>query len=163
MLDDFTPAAYLDVAYPASHATVDLGNFISTSDAQARPAFELHPSLPIQSSESSYTLVLTDPDAPTRSNPSNGEFCHWIATNISGTSSNAGPDELIKYTPPAPPPGTGPHRYVLVLLQPKSGNEQSSLTPPAGRKRWGYDGASEGVRRWAYENGLEAVGKSYLS
>jgi len=28
------------------------------------------------------TLVLTDPDAPSREDPKNSEFAHWIATNI---------------------------------------------------------------------------------
>jgi len=32
------------------------------------------------------TLVLTDPDAPSRENPEKGEFAHWIATNIPLTS-----------------------------------------------------------------------------
>ena len=31
-----------------------------------------------------YTLVLTDPDAPSRVDPKYGEYVHWLVTNIPG-------------------------------------------------------------------------------
>lgn len=57
-----------------------------------------------------FTLVLYDPDAPV------GTYLHWLMVNIQGNSLETG-HELVSYMPPAPPAGTGAHRYFLVLLK----------------------------------------------
>lgn len=41
-----------------------------------------------------YTLLMVDPDAPSRSNPKNREFRHWLVTNIRGNDVQKG-DEII--------------------------------------------------------------------
>ncbi|KAI9824269.1 MAG: hypothetical protein M1832_002077 [Thelocarpon impressellum] len=160
VLYEFCPLVYLDLVYTTrSHAVVDLGNFIPPWVAYSKPTYSLDlasvahhaPGIP-------YTIVLTDPDAPSRADASNGQFCHWIATNI--TSPHAA--DLVPYLPPTPPPGSGPHRYVFVLLRPRRGVEYVALKAPSERPRWGYGSAGEGVQRWADENGLEAVGANFF-
>ena len=62
--------------------------------------------------------------------------------------------------PPAPPKGTGKHRYVFVLLA--SDDEDYSrkgLNKTKERPHWGYGAIGKGVREWAFENALVPVGK----
>ncbi len=37
-----------------------------------------------------YTLLMTDPDAPSRKNPVNGEWKHWLVVNIPGNKLSEG-------------------------------------------------------------------------
>ncbi|KAH0827700.1 hypothetical protein AYO21_08872 [Fonsecaea monophora] len=169
VLDDFEPAYSLDITYPNSHETVLLGNDIPVDSVSKRPIFTFH-SIHSQSArgrESTFTLILTDPDAKSRDNPKWSEMCHWILTNLTTPIPEppsvfqllkAKPGELEEYLPPGPPPKTGAHRYVFVLLE----GETSTLKPPADRKHWGYDKPRHGVRDWAKENDLTVVGANFF-
>ena len=60
----------------------------------------------------------TDPDAPSRENPTSREFLHWLVVNVPGSDVSAG-ENLAAYVGSGPPKGTGFHRYVqLVYKQP---------------------------------------------
>ena len=75
-------------------------------------------------------------------------------------SGGSGIQELVPYFPPTPPPKTGYHRYVFVLLAPKANDEpQGHLKKPKDRPHWGYGKVGAGVREWAEENHLVAIGK----
>ncbi|MCJ1246267.1 hypothetical protein MMC30_003473 [Trapelia coarctata] len=196
VLDDFSPSFSLSLSYPSSHQTVSLGNTILPSDTSSQPVFEFHPlSAPSSLSPTrtlacnkTYTLVLTDPDATSRANPTKGQMCHWITTGISLSASNSseGIDEssaytlelsphteneaatimkdLVEYMAPAPPEGTGKHRYVFVLLASEDWeNGKHGLTKPRERPHWGYRKMGKGVREWANDNGLVAVGEFFLA
>uniref|UniRef100_A0A669PG76 Phosphatidylethanolamine-binding protein 1 n=1 Tax=Phasianus colchicus TaxID=9054 RepID=A0A669PG76_PHACC len=66
-----------------------------------------------------YTLVLTDPDAPSRKDPKFREWHHFLVTNMKGNDVGSG-TVLSDYVGSGPPKGTGLHRYVwLVYEQPK--------------------------------------------
>lgn len=148
----------------------------------------IHPTRTIRSN-TTYTIALTDPDATSRSDPVKAEMCHWIATGISLAPVNAagvgeavglpssssllidfGPhigtkiEEIIPYFSPSPPPKTGLHRYVFVLLAPSSGEENGDikLKKPEDRTHWGYDKIGKGVKKWAKDNHLVVVGKQHL-
>jgi hypothetical protein len=58
---------------------------------------------------------------------------------------------------PAPPRGTGPHRYVFLLLE----GVNTNLTKPEGRKRWGHKNGF-GVQGWAEDEGLVVVGGNFF-
>jgi hypothetical protein len=60
--------------------------------------------------------------------------------------------------PPAPPTGTGYHRYVFLLLE---GNNLN-LTAPGERRHWGTGKVGHGVRDWARDEGLEVVGANFF-
>jgi hypothetical protein len=55
-----------------------------------------------------YTLIMHDPDAPA------GNVMHWVVVNLSSTSKGK---EIMKYRGPAPPPGSGIHRYIFLLYE----------------------------------------------
>ncbi|KAF7508337.1 hypothetical protein GJ744_009328 [Endocarpon pusillum] len=148
VLDDFEATYSVSITYPKSHESVQLGN-----DIPVNPG----------SSHQSFTLILTDPDAKSRDNPKWSEMCHWIMTNLTAPVTSATEvsmkSELVEYLPPTPPPKTGKHRYVFVLLE---GQQGQALSTPKDRKHWGYGKKRHGVRDWAEENGLSVVGANFF-
>lgn len=117
-----------------------------------------------------YTVTLTDPDAPSRGNPKWSEMCHFIATGLvlsSSADANCADVQLselkdiMPYKPPGPPPKTGKHRYVFLVFAPANGtSEPLNLTKPEERQHWGTGKERHGVRNWANANGLAPVGRS---
>ncbi|XP_053946672.1 protein D2-like [Anastrepha ludens] len=63
-----------------------------------------------------YTLIMTDPDAPSRREPTFREFKHWLVGNIPGNDISQG-EVLAAYVGSGPPQGTGLHRYVFLLYK----------------------------------------------
>lgn len=127
-----------------------------------------------------YVITLTDPDAPSRDNPEWSEMCHWIAANASITQESMtilpfplfgaedyetqnGPDDVVEYKPPGPPPKTGKHRYVFLAFAPKNGTtEPLRLSRPKDRQHWGTGEERGGVRDWAEKNGLVPVAANFV-
>ncbi|KAI4237298.1 MAG: hypothetical protein LQ349_001962 [Xanthoria aureola] len=76
------------------------------------------------------------------------------------------PTELMSYYPPAPPPKTGYHRYVFVLLAPQAATtdvrDAAGLKKPKERPHWGYGKIGKGVRDWAEDNGMTPVGANFF-
>ncbi|CAB0003914.1 unnamed protein product [Nesidiocoris tenuis] len=86
-----------------------------------------------------YTLCLTDPDAPSRDEPSWREWHHWLVVNIPGTDIGLG-DALSPYIGSAPPPGTGLHRYVFLVYRQSDKLEfdEKRLTNQSAEGREGF-------------------------
>lgn len=177
VLDDFEPTYYIDLAYPKAHEAVMLGNDIPVKAASNRPTFTFHPLAPTPTEKNlTFTLVLTDPDATSRADPTMSEMCHWILTNLttplpvdaSLTSFDISipfnmlmskkEGELKSYYPPAPPPKTGKHRYVFVLLE----GDAKDIEAPKKRPHWGYGKVRHGVKDWAEDNSLNVVGANFF-
>ena len=188
------PRLSVHLSYPPAHDRVSLGNVIPTSNVTSRPSFKIHSlshkPTPTEKN-TTYTLVLTDPDATSRADPVKAQMCHWIITGFklhskhdskpgsipftldttgefhqyigSGTY-ESGLTELMSYIPPSPPPKTGYHRYVFVLLAPEDPKDSGKkLEKPKDRPHWGYGKVGAGVREWAKDNGLVPVGKSIVT
>lgn len=86
-----------------------------------------------------YAVTMTDPDAPSANNPVNKDWLHWMAVDIPASSdidysthSIMNGKTILEYTPPAPPPGSGPHRYITRLWEQKS--PMGSFIPPQRAK-----------------------------
>jgi hypothetical protein len=177
------PALSLSVHWSSKKYSASLGNTLKPSKLQAAPSVTLHD--PSSSSSlcslcsqpnMTYTIALTDPDAPSRDDPKWSEVCHWIATGLSASASSAGKcelsmkgddhdlDEIMEYKPPGPPEKTGKHRYVFLAFAPENGTtDKLHLSKPSERKHWGYGevhGEKHGVKDWAKDNGLVPVGTS---
>lgn len=160
-----------------------LGNTIKPKHLQDPPSTTLYEDTSPGSSDTHPTFVvtLTDPDAPSRKNPKWSEMCHWIATNVSVTprtfsilplpehglveqdvSAQLGPDDVVEYKPPGPPPKTGKHRYVFLVFAPRNGTtEPLHLSKPEDRQHWGGE-KEGGVRDWAEANELVPVAANFL-
>ena len=174
VLDDFEPSIVFTPYYPSKNKTVDLGNRIKPKAVASSP--DIYASGTVKPNIT-YTLVLTDPDATSRAHPIKAQMCHWIVTNITAPSPDAGQGEgfdlghvsslagqngaleLEPYFPPSPPPKTGYHRYVFVVLASKSGLEIPKM--PKKRPHWGYGKVGAGVREWAFDNKLSVIGELY--
>lgn len=74
-----------------------------------------------------FTLILTDPDAPSRIKPDAREFVHWVMSNISGGDLSTGVD-ILSYAGPAPPYSSGLHRYVFTLYKQKAALSEEDVT-----------------------------------
>uniref|UniRef100_A0A8C6Z460 Phosphatidylethanolamine-binding protein 1 n=1 Tax=Nothoprocta perdicaria TaxID=30464 RepID=A0A8C6Z460_NOTPE len=94
----------------------ELGKVLTPTQVQHRPtSIEWEGCDP----QKLYTLVLTDPDAPSRKDPKFREWHHFLVTNMKGNDVGSG-KVLSDYVGSGPPKGTGLHRYVwLVYEQPK--------------------------------------------
>ncbi|KAI0485151.1 phosphatidylethanolamine-binding protein [Xylariaceae sp. FL0804] len=147
VIADFEPSFLLKVTWSAEdHAA--LGNTLAVEDVGDQPDILLREASSSSSSSSSsaglrssgdmtYTVAITDPDAPSRDDPKWSEFCHFIATGVTFGRSTTLRD-VVSYKPPGPPPKTGKHRYVFLVFAPANGTtEHLNLTAPSGRKHWG--------------------------
>jgi len=70
--------------------------------------------------ESTFSLIMIDPDNLSRKNPSVAEWLHWLVVNIPASNINEGINggqHQQPYGSPAPQPRTGDHRYIIVLFE----------------------------------------------
>ncbi|VDP20919.1 unnamed protein product [Soboliphyme baturini] len=109
-----SPANLLEVKY-AGDLVVDLGNTLKPSQVKNEP---VHIKWPTESG-ALYTVIFTDPDAPSRKNPTFREWRHWLIVNVPSSGDISQGEVLTPYMGSMPPAGTGLHRYVfLVYKQP---------------------------------------------
>jgi len=110
------PTSLLQVKYGA----VDVTPGIVLTPTQVKDP----PTLDWQAEPSSfYTVVMNDPDAPSRADPKFREWHHWCVVNIPGKDVSAG-EVLTEYVGSGPPKGTNLHRYVFLVYKQKSGRQQ---------------------------------------
>ncbi|QCD85427.1 protein MOTHER of FT and TFL1-like [Vigna unguiculata] len=110
VVDMFVPVVNMSVYYATKHVTN--GCDIKPSLAVNPPKLTL-----TGKKESLYTLIMTDPDAPSPSEPSMREWVHWIVVDIPGGTNPFRGKEILAYTGPKPPVGI--HRYIFVLFEQK--------------------------------------------
>ena len=184
------PNSLLTVEYPGELG-VTMGNVLPLNKVQQAPDFQC---LAIPSTETNfeidlhevYTLIMTDPDAPSRKDHKWSEYCHWIITGLTAEKANAQINvikknstkkgeldqeiatarELVPYTPPAPPKGTGPHRYVFALFKGAlNGSSSDNLIKQINENRanWGYNMPTAGVEKFANDHGgLELLAVNFF-
>jgi hypothetical protein len=96
VLRDFMPRCELSLTYesgPSSSYPVFYGNHISPNKTESEPVVGASCyGLPRGGVKSGLVLVLTDPDAPSRSTPKWGEMCHWVYM----FPSNPGQGQVVK-------------------------------------------------------------------
>ena len=71
-------------------------------------------------SDKYYTLIMTDPDAPSRHEPTYREFVHWVVVNMPGNNTThitSHGHVILPYLAAAPPYHSGPHRYIFMLYE----------------------------------------------
>uniref|UniRef100_A0A183FVM5 Phosphatidylethanolamine-binding protein n=1 Tax=Heligmosomoides polygyrus TaxID=6339 RepID=A0A183FVM5_HELPZ len=116
-----------------------LGNELSPSAALSEPTLGWK-----ADSNTLYTVIMVDPDAPSRKNPFLSDYLHWLVVNVRGNSVKNG-DELASYRGPAPPPGSGAHRYYLLLYK-----QRRPITMRKMKSRANFN-----TLKYARDNGLD--------
>lgn len=104
----------MQITYP-SGAAVGLGNILTPTQVKDKPQV-MWPS----EKGSYYTLMMTDPDALSRKDPSLREVRHWTVLNIPGSAIEKG-DEIFEFIGSGPPKDTGLHRYVFLVYKQPNG------------------------------------------
>jgi hypothetical protein len=127
------------VAYGTS--SVSNGNTLTPTVVKAPPTITVAAADPAKF----YTVVMTDPDAPSRAEPSFREWVHYVVANVPGEAirggSLEGGDVLAAYVGAGPPEGTGLHRYVFLVFATDakvdvSGEPQLKNDSTDGRGKW---------------------------
>ena len=98
--------------------------------------------------EELYTIIVVDPDAPSPENPIYKYWLHLLIVNNN--------DKIAKYEKPAPPPGSGDHRYYFYLYKQnkKIDKDDISLTEVNIRKKFN-------LAKFVTDNNLEKVASTY--
>ncbi|CAF1566343.1 unnamed protein product [Adineta ricciae] len=91
---------------------LDGNNHLTKEETQSQPKVEVE-----NVDEKTYrTLIMIDPDAPSRTDAVKGPVLHWLVANFQDKDLKDG-QTLYTYRGPAPPAGSGPHRYIFFLYQ----------------------------------------------
>lgn len=101
---------FLSVNYP-SGAVVSEGNVLTPTQVKDKPTLDWE-----ADPDCLYTVCMTDPDAPSRKEPTYREWHHWLVGNVPGTKVEKG-EVLSDYIGSGPPEGTGLHRYVFLVYK----------------------------------------------
>ncbi|XP_057305965.1 protein D2-like [Hydractinia symbiolongicarpus] len=83
-----------------------------------------------------YTMIMLDPDAPSRDNPTQRSWLHWLVVNIQDADIENS-FTAVEYNPPTPPAGSGKHRYIFLLL--KQFEKQKEYIPITERGNFDLD------------------------
>ncbi|KAI9261674.1 phosphatidylethanolamine-binding protein [Phascolomyces articulosus] len=149
--NEFEPESELRITY---HMTklLRMGMAVTAEETEKSP----HVWFSKTNDVSQYTLMMTDPDAG-----EGAPFLHWIVTNIDGQKPASDVDneehQHTTYMPPAPPAGTGAHRYVFSIYEQSQVN-QTNFVPSSIPDRHHFDAAT-----FAQENNMKLVGALYMT
>ncbi|KAJ4889444.1 Protein MOTHER of FT and TF 1 [Raphanus sativus] len=121
----------LDMFIPTANMSVYFGPKHITNGCEIKPSAAVNPPRVIISGNSNelYTLVMTDPDAPSPSEPNMREWVHWIVVDIPGGTNPSKGKEILQYMEPRPPVGI--HRYIFVLFRQNSPVGMMVQQPPS--------------------------------
>ncbi|GJN91572.1 hypothetical protein Rhopal_004595-T1 [Rhodotorula paludigena] len=103
--------------------------------------------------DSKFTIVIADPDAPSRDDQKWSPFLHFVLGDV--VPGKTPGQTIVSYMGPAPPQGTGPHRYVInVYRQPVDRLPQLPGEPDA---RQNFP-----LAQFAKDNELELIGSNFF-
>ncbi|XP_072154750.1 uncharacterized protein [Bemisia tabaci] len=99
-----------------STANLTTGCNMVANDVVEFPRFVRH----AHETDAIYVVIMTDPDVPTRENPTKREYLHWLVGNIYEDNWHTG-EIIVDYVGPIPEHMNGVHRMVfLVYKQPST-------------------------------------------
>lgn len=149
---DIVPGQLLKVSFP-SGATVD-GTELTPTQVKDEPNVEW-----TGVAGSFYTLLMTDPDAPSRADKSIGEVRHWLVVNIPGNDLKAG-EAIVEYVGSGPPKDSGLHRYVFLLFKQTKGKQEFNVAAANNKSREGR--LSTNTRKLVADHNLELVAGNFF-
>nr|XP_018905716.1 PREDICTED: protein D3-like isoform X1 [Bemisia tabaci]XP_018905717.1 PREDICTED: protein D3-like isoform X1 [Bemisia tabaci]XP_018905719.1 PREDICTED: protein D3-like isoform X2 [Bemisia tabaci] len=92
--------------------TPKLGNILAPIVLKFPPFFIRWPA----ENDTLYTMVMTDPDMPSRHQPFLREWNHWLVGNMVGPDLSTG-DTIAEYLPPEPQQDSGYHRITFIVFK----------------------------------------------
>lgn len=95
--------------------TVDLGKELTPTQVKDQPTVSWE-----AEKGAYYTLMMMDPDAPSRTDFPYREARHWLVVNIPESYVQKG-DHITEYVGSGPPKGTGLHRYTFLVYKQPNG------------------------------------------
>jgi len=136
LLATFDPSAVMNVTF-SSVGAISPGQNLTTEQVADAPGITIVPANSSVSLTGNFTLVMADADV-VGTNESVGQTRHWLVNGVTlknGTSgfnvSTTDGVAITDYAGPAPADGSGPHRYVILLLpQPSDFSPPSDLSSP---------------------------------
>uniref|UniRef100_A0A0W0EXP5 Phosphatidylethanolamine-binding protein n=1 Tax=Moniliophthora roreri TaxID=221103 RepID=A0A0W0EXP5_MONRR len=158
----------LEIVYP-SGANVIVNAKPHRDQVQAEPTIHFHPADALDS-ESSYALIMTDPDLMQPNDPKNKQVRHWVITSLKPRVSETPTYAELQRTssathttflPSAPMPSTGPHRYVFILA--KGLVREPTVEKEKGRPADFNERLKFEADAFIKENNLEVVGVAFMS
>ncbi|KAK1713478.1 phosphatidylethanolamine-binding protein [Colletotrichum lupini] len=120
--EGFRPTIKLEVSF--ADKAVDVGNFFRAGECKLAPSISFAAEEGAESG-ASYTLFLTDPDAPTPDNPQFAFWRHWVLPGLQPLSGGAVVAQtkpaLTEFLGPGPKDDSKPHRYLFLLYREPQG------------------------------------------
>ncbi|KAE9406484.1 PEBP-like protein [Gymnopus androsaceus JB14] len=126
LLATFNPSAIMTISFD-SVTNVSPGQALTQDQVAPTPTLTITPANSSVDLTGNYTLAMVDADV-VGSDESNITR-HWLENSVTisnGVVSNSSATAITSYAGPAPASGSGPHRYVVILLQ-----QPSSFSPPS--------------------------------
>jgi phosphatidylethanolamine-binding protein (PEBP) family uncharacterized protein len=113
-----------EIKFPAGY--VNAGNFFTTNETASQPTVTIR-----NGGGGRYTLIMADPDAPSRLNPIRRNIWHWGVINIPASGRVADGTLLAPFRGPGPPPDGGVHRYTYLLFKQNGRIDLPAVAPNA--------------------------------
>jgi len=123
----FEPTAILTANFQGL-GSITPGQLVSKDQVANAPNLTLTPVNSSITFDGNYTVAMIDPGA-VGSDQSNGQHRHWLVNGAKVTDGKLtfeGATTITEYAGPAPPAGSGPHRYTIVVY-----TQGENFTPPA--------------------------------
>lgn len=95
--------------------SVDLGKELTPTQVKDQPTLSWE-----AEKGAYYTLMMVDPDAPSRTEFTFREVRHWLVMNIPESAVEKG-DHITEYRGSGAPKGTGLHRYIFLVYKQPNG------------------------------------------
>ncbi|KAL5020294.1 hypothetical protein ScPMuIL_003186 [Solemya velum] len=151
---DSAPTSELELTWKDGKA--EFGNVLTPTQVQSPPTVKFS-----AEDQSFYTLIMNDPDAPSRKDPKFGEWHHWLVVNIPGGDVTKG-EVMSEYVGSGPPKDTGLHRYVFLLYK-QTGGKMVFEGLPKRTNRSPEGRAKHSVRQFTnqYSLGSPVAGNFY--
>eukprot|EP01121_Diplochlamys_sp_Union-15-3_P021193 TRINITY_DN8503_c0_g1_i1.p1 TRINITY_DN8503_c0_g1~~TRINITY_DN8503_c0_g1_i1.p1 ORF type:complete len:292 (-),score=45.13 TRINITY_DN8503_c0_g1_i1:19-894(-) len=154
--DVFRPRINLNVHWPSSNRSSYFGNQLTPTETAEKPNVKYF----IPTKPGQWTLIMFDPDAPSRDEPIYGEWLHWLIVNIPGSNVSEG-KTIVDYVCPSPPENSGGHRYIFLLCEQKGGQMDWNLPFISDKTAEGRSNFSS--RKFIREWGLVPKGLSFFT
>jgi len=127
----FTPSAIMHVVF--ENDDIAPGTPLTQEQVKPAPSFYLTPANSSANFAGKFTLAMVDA-GPVGADESQGQTRHMLINGVTVTGTNVSTDSgvpVTTYAGPAPPAGSGPHRYVIMLYtQPDSFSPPANLSQP---------------------------------